>query len=246
MPSKAFHRFKQRLIAYESDIELVDVLITNFLRIPSDAQTICAAVEGRADFHVRLQACPNTDQARRILASHLRLTIHTSFIKELYEDFSEFLANSLSRAALAGVDPARFAGDVKLDIQAREILQAGSWDAVIRLISDKIFRAMENERNTRTLIQKMSARIGLRLEAPIMNAAMPYLDARHILVHRDGKPDELYSRSYPEISLTKGAIALTHDFVGSARDTVRTLAEHIDAKIIDANLVRRQDMAGQR
>lgn len=246
MPSKAYHRFLQRLIAYEADLELTDVLIRNFVQIQSDDRTVCQIMGGNADFHTRLQACPNTDQARKILGSHLKTSIYTSFIKELYEDFSEFIATSLSRAALAGVDPARFAGEVKLDIHAREILQAGSWEAVIRLISDKIFRALENERNTRVLINKMSARVGLQLDETMLGAAMPYLDARHILVHRDGRPDAFYIQAYPNIARVKGAIVMNHEFVGRARDSVKALAEHIDARMIGTNLVRQQDMAGQR
>ncbi len=169
-----------------------------------------------------------------------------AFVKELYEDFSEFLATSLSRAALAGVDAARFAGEGKLEIHAKEILHAGSWEAVIRLISDKIFRALENERKTRDLITKMGNRIGLAIEAAQLDAAMPYLDARHILVHRDGKPDELYTRSYADIPIVNGEIQLNFEFVGRARSTVTALADHIDERMIAANLVRRQDMAGQR
>ncbi|PTT74807.1 hypothetical protein DBR41_27000 [Pseudomonas sp. HMWF010] len=247
MPSKALHRFTQRLISYETDLELTDVLITNFLRGQADERTICEATGGRVDGYPRLHACPNTIQSRKIVGLHLKSTIHVAFIKELYEDFSDFLATSLSRAALAGVDASRFAGEVKLDIHAKEILQAGSWDAVIRLISDKIFRALENERNTRSLINKMSVRVGLQLEENVLTAAMPYLDARHILVHRDGKPDDLYVRSYPDVPIARnGAITMNFDFVTRARNAVKALAEHIDARMIDAGLVRQQDIAGQR
>lgn len=246
MTSKALYRFTQRLRSYETDLELADLLIRNFLGLPNSGGTVSDAIGGRPDAYVRLNACRNTAQSRKVVGLHLKSTIHVAFIKELYEDFSEFLATSLSRAALAGVDAARFAGEVKLDIHAKEILQAGSWDAVIRLISEKIFRALENERNTRVLIQKMSVRVGLQLEDAILTAAMPYLDARHILVHRDGKPDTLYLNSYPDIPLMNGNIVLNYDFVSHARRTVWALADHIDTRMIDANLVRRQDMAGQR
>lgn len=243
---KALHRFTQRLIAYETDLEIADLLVRDFLAGAADDRSLCQAIGGRANLYPRLHACRNTAQARKIVGLHLKRTLHVAFIKELYEDFSEFLSTSLSRAALAGIDAARFAGEARLDLHAKEILQAGSWDAVIRLISDKIFRALENERNTRMLINKMSVRVGLRLEDQPLNDAMPYLDARHILVHRDGKPDEIYTRSYPDISIVKGEINLNFEFVSRARNAVLALAEHIDVKMVEAGLVRQQDMAGQR
>lgn len=246
MSSKAFQRFSQRLISYETDLELADLLTKSFLRHASDNRMLCELLEGQAEFHPRLQACPNTEQSRKIVGLHLKSTINVAFVKELYEDFSEFLATSLARAALAGVDAARFAGEAKLELSAKEILQTGSWESATKLISDKIFRSFENERNTRILITKMSARVGLQLDENILSAAMPYLDARHILVHRDGKPDDLYRRTYPQISVVKGQISITFTFVTRARQMVRALAEHIDTRMIEANLVRRLDMAGQR
>ncbi len=75
---------------------------------------------------------------------------------------------------------------------------------------------------------------------------MPFLDARHILVHRDGTADELYRRDYPQIALRKGKIVVNFDFVLSARAAVDALARHIDDRIIHANLVRNQDMHGRQ
>lgn len=246
MPSKALHRFDQRIGSFDADLELSDILIRNFLELSNSDHSVCEAISGRSDTYPRLNSRKNTRQSRNIVGLHLNRTIYVAFIKEIYEEFSEFLGTSLSRAALAGVDAARFAGEVKLDLHAKEILQAGSWENVIRLISDKIFRALENERNTKLLINKMSSRIGLQLEDHILTAAMPYLDARHILVHRDGRPDDLYLHSYPNTQITNGEITLNYDFIRGAREHVRTLAEHIDVRMIEANLVRRQDMVGQR
>ncbi len=107
----------------------------------------------------------------------------------------------MTKAALKGIDPARFVGEVRLDIHAAEFLAAGNWDAAVALVSNAIFRKLENERNTKDLVRKASVRLGLQIDQGKLDAAMPYLDARHMLVHRDGKTDEQYRRDYPGIPL---------------------------------------------
>lgn len=244
MPSKAYQRFDARITAYDADLELADILTSAFVKRPNSETSVCEAVGADFAKYPKLHLRQNTRKSRQIVASHMKSTLYVAFIKDLYEDFSEYLATSLSRAALAGVDAAQFSGEVKLDLQAREILQTGSWEGVIRLISDKIFRALENERSTIKLINKISARVGLQLEDAVLNEAMPYLDARHILIHRDGKPDDVYTRSYPTVPVSNGKLVIGFSFIKDARNHVRALAQHIDDRMQDARLVRPQDMMG--
>jgi hypothetical protein len=164
----------------------------------------------------------------------------------LFEDLSEFISDTMTKAALKGIDPGRFVGEVKLDIHAADFLAAGDWEAAVKLVSDAIFRKLENERNTRDLIRKASVRLGLQISQQTLDAAMPYLDARHILVHRDGRTDEQYRRDYPNIRLRDERIVVDYPFVADAKRTVTALALDIDQRIIASNLVRPQDVSGQR
>lgn len=246
MPTKALNRFIDRVVSYESDLELNDVLIRNFLDRPNSQDSIAIAIGVDAARYPRLGSRVNSKNSRNIVGLHLKRTLYIGFIKELYEDFADYLSTSLARAALAGVDPNRFVGEVRLDLHATEIIGAGSWEAVVRLMSEKIFRALENERSTITLIDKIGKRLGLRLEKNILDAAIPYLDARHILVHRDGLVDEVYRNKYPTIALDGDKIVLNHVVVTAAKQAVRALAEHIDEKLLAQGLVRNRDIARQR
>ena len=75
---------------------------------------------------------------------------------------------------------------------------------------------------------------------------MPYLDAHHILVHRDGKTDEKYRRSYSDILLRNEKIIADFNLISSAKSAITALARDIDDKVLATDLVRRQGMAGQR
>jgi len=246
MPTKAYHRFIQRVEYYGADLELCDLLVRQFFVAQNTDTSVAEVLGSNNDRHPYLGRRANVRRSRMICGSHLKHTLHVAFVKDLFEDFSAFLADTMTKAALKGIDPARFVGDVRLDIHVTDILGAGSWDATVRLVSDAIFRKLENERNTRDLIRKASVRLGLQIEQAALDNAMPYLDARHILVHRDGSTDQQYRNDYPQIQLRDDKLVVDYAFVSEAKRRVSELAVEIDNKIIAADLVRRQDMQGQR
>ena len=246
MVTKAFRRFEQRVEYYGADLELCDLLVRSFTIRPNTATSLAVDLGTDAARHPYLARRTNTLASRRICGSHLKSTLYTAFIKDLYEDFSEYLATIMANAAIKGVNPARFVGNIKLDLHATDILSAGNWEGAVRTISDSIFRKLENERNTRELIRKASERLGLNVDQVVLDAAMPYLDARHMLVHRDGKTDDQYRIDYPHIVLRDEKIVVDFPFVSSAKSAISALAREIDQKLIAADLVRRQDLDGNR
>lgn len=246
MATKALRRFEQRIDSYNTDLELCDLLVRQLFAKQNSVENLAVALGGTAERYPYIGRRSNNKQSRDVCGAHLKHTLLTAFVKDVFEDFSAFIAETMTKAALKGVNPQRFVGDVKLDLSAAEILGSGSWDSAVRLVSDSIFRKLENERKTRDLIQKASVRLGLNVDNGILNDAMPYLDARHILVHRDGKADELYTRDYPGIALRNEKIVVDYNFASQTRTTVRALAQHLDELIIAADLVRPQDLSGQR
>lgn len=242
--SKALHRFLNRIAYYTIDIELTDLLVDGFKTLPNTNDRMSEAFGGQLGRYERLDNRANTQNSRKLVGNHLRKTINTAYIKELHEDFSEFLATSMSRAALAGVDPARFTGEIHLEIPAKELLKIGNWDSIAVEISDKIFRTLENEKSTKSLISKICNRLGLNLPENLLDNAMPYLDARHILVHRDGMVDEKYKKDYPAIQSKDGKLLVNYAFTKRATFHVTALAKHIDDELIGKGFVRQQDMIG--
>lgn len=239
MKTKALQRFESRIDAFNTDLELVDVLVRSFLRQKNSTQSIAASLSKQPEKYPNIDKRKNNKTSRNITGLHLRKTIHISYIKEIYEDFYEFLSTSLSNASETGINPQRFIGDAKIDISAKEILTMTSIQEATKYISDKIFRTLENERDTKKLIDKFSNRLGLAVNSKLLADAMPYLNARHIFVHRDGKPDAKYKKSYPNISVTKGAIDTNYQFVMDARAAILALAKNIDDEIIAKNLYLR-------
>jgi hypothetical protein len=239
--TKAYHRFQQRCDYYETDLQLCELLVRDFVSMANSTDIVAVALGSTRAQHPRLGQL-NSERTRQIRGGHLKRTLSASFVKDIYEDFVDFFGETMTRAAQKGVDPGRFAGEVKLDFQARDILAAGSWDNLVGLVSQRIFRAIENERKTALLISKVSNRLGLTIDTTVIDAAMPYLDARHMLVHQDGRADEQYRRKYPAIAAPQGKIRLDNVFIAAARSTIDALARAIDAQIIAHDLVRPEHM----
>ncbi|MGO1080724.1 hypothetical protein [Inquilinus sp. CA228] len=220
------------------------LLVERFLDIENSERSVAEALGGTNDRHPYIGRRVNNRQSRSICGNHLKRTIYVSFVKDLFEDLSEYISSTMRNAALKGLDPARFVGDAKIDITAAEFLASGSWSAAVGLVSDTVFRKIENEKSTKDLVRKASARLGLQLDQTKFDVAMPYLEARHVLVHRDGKVDDRYRQEYPRIRIKDEKIVVDHMFVTDARSAVTELALDIDRKVIAANLVRLQDMSG--
>lgn len=235
--TKAYYRFLQRCDYYETDLALCDLLVRNFVEMPDSTTTLAEALGSSKALHPDLGQT-NARRSREVRGGHLKRTLAASFLKDLYEDFVDYVSETMARAALAGVDPARFTGEAKFELHAREVLGAGDWDGVVGLISQKVFRALEGERRTTALVGKSAARLGLTIDQTVIDAAMPYLDARHMFVHQDGRADAEYKRKYPAVALRDGRINADQAFVDQARRSVEALAGAFDAEIIANGLVR--------
>ena len=246
MKTKVLHRFEQRIRYYDSDIELCDLLVESYLKDANSDENIAVAQGATVESHPVLAARQNNRASRNTTGNHLKSTVGAAYIKDLFEDFTDYISDVMTKAAIKGISPGQFVGDVKLEMSARDILSAGSWDEVVSNISREIFRKLENEKSTRDLINKASVRLGLNVDKTLLSEAMPYLDARHILVHRDGKTDEKYRKTYSTVRLRDGKIVTDLVFAKKARIAVKALAADIDAKIIDADLIRQQDLSGNK
>lgn len=239
--TKAYHRFKQRCDYYEVDVELCDLLVRQFIGMTDSNDKLAVALGSDATRHPKLDQ-RNSKRTREVRGGHLRRTMVASAIKDLYEDFVEFISETMAKAALKGVDPGRFAGGAKFELNAKEVLGLGDWDSVVTLISQKIFRQLEGERKTMVLITKAAKHLGLTIDQAVIDGAFPYLETRHLLVHQDGRADADFRGRFGGISVREGKINLTTRLVTDARLAVDALAKAFDVEIISKGLVRAEHL----
>lgn len=243
MISKALVRFLNRAARFDVDVEFVDV-VASAARAGALSKTAGKLFDHiDTTKHPRLAAQKVAENNRKLAVTHLKTTVHSAYVKDLYEDMSAYFAEVLRAAAANGLDPGRLVGEHKFSVDANEILKCGSWEAIVAMVTRDLFRKLENEKSTKGLLEKIDAKLDLKVDHKIIAAALPYLEIRHLLVHRDGEVDDIFVKAHPSFGVRAGDfIELTHDLVSKTRSTVIAMVKHYDEKIIKAKLLGKADL----
>jgi hypothetical protein len=244
MKTKSHVRFFSRAAHLDVDIELADVMrisIQGGLLSGAGNQYIFDKVNPQQ--HPRLASRANTNESRKLAANHLKATLCEAFLKNIYEDISQYFLEILTSAARNGLDPNRLIGEHKVTFDANTILQAGSWDKVVSLVTQSVFRKLENERSTKDLLEKMNGKLNLGVLQATIDSALPYFEVRHLLVHSDGKADQKFCSSFPTFGATVGQkIKLDYVLLQNARTAICQLVEEFDQKIVANNVVAANEL----
>lgn len=239
MKTRAHVRFFNRAAHLDADIELADVFKVAIAQgdlSTNNGQYLFEYVN--AQRHPRLASRTISSHNRTLAVNHLKATLCGSFLKDIYEDMTQYFQEILEAAARHGLDPNRLIGDHRVSFEANDILAAGSWPNVVRLVSQSVFRKLENERSTNNLLRKMNGKLDLGVSEAIIDAALPYFEIRHLLVHSDGKADQKFCDSFPAFGATAGQkISLDHGILQNARTAIFALINAFDQQIVAKNVV---------
>jgi hypothetical protein len=243
MQTKALVRFLNRAARFDGDLEITHVVgraIEAGLLTPQGGESIFVGVD--SVHHPRLAKQKPSDHNRKIVATHLTKTVRVAYVKDLYEDLASYLTDIVLCAARKGFSPDQLIGEHKLTVDANELLKAGSWESVLRMIAESLFRRMEGMRSTSKLIESLDKKLGLGLSPDLVAAALPYLELRHLLVHTDGVADESFCEKFPQFGAKPHEqIPMSHTVVCAARQAVTALVLHVDERLIAAGLVLNDD-----
>lgn len=180
------------------------------------------------------------DQNRRLVINHLKSTLYTAYIKDLYEEFSIYLKGIMKEVYTnAKVTPERLLGEHKVNLTSVAILQHLQMGDLADTIIDNIFQALENERSTVGLITKFHNKIGLDIDQELVDKAIYYLEIRHKLVHTDGFVDEEFKKKHGALKYTSdNKIKLNYCTIRQAYEEVLHLISNIDSKVISMGLAK--------
>jgi len=244
MKTKAYHAFQQKLIYFDDDIELIDVLRTGVLEGDlTDPATNNLLRHVDPTRHTHISRRRNSDGSRKNVVNHLRSSIYSSYIKDMYEEITIYLKTIIKQASINGFNSGRIIGEHSFKMDAKSVLELGDWDSVCRMVSDSVFQNLESERSTLNLLKKVTTKLGLNIDDLHINNALPYLEIRHFLVHTDGKPSQDFINKYPHIRRrSNGYILVDYQLINSARNHIKTLMAAYDQEVVDKNLLKPEDL----
>lgn len=243
MKTKAYHAFAQKLIYFDDDLDLIDVLragVVNGDLTDNESKLVLKNVDPQKHTHIARRK--NADGSRMQVINHLRATLYAGYVKDAYEEVTHHLRTVLKKAAENGFDAGRIIGEHSCKFDAKLILAAGNWNAVAGLVSDSVFQSLEAEQSTLKLLQKVSSKLALGVDPALIEAALPYLEVRHFLVHTDGFLPADFIAKNPAIATKNGYVQLDFKFVNELREAVKKLVKAFDEKVIAANLLQPADL----
>jgi len=243
MRTKAYHAFEQKIIYFDDDIALIDVLRESVLKGDlTDAGSKFVLKNIDPIKHEHLKRRKNSEGSRKLLINHLRQTVYSSYVKDLYEEVTHYLRAILEKSAENGFDAGRIIGEHSTKFDAKAILAIGNWESVAKLIADSVFQALEAEKSTLKLFEKISNKLALGIDNNLIEAALPYLEVRHYLVHADGKAPDDFKHKYPGIPIKDGYFQLSYTFVSNLKNTTKALIKSYDEAVVAANLLKAADL----
>ena len=237
--SKAGLRFVNRVDYFDEDIEFVELLYKQRSNLLKSETLLFAEMSDSEPMLSRKQVCT---QSRTLVVAHLRSTVYTAFIKEIYEEVTEYLRTLLEEAALISQtkeEAFKLIGNTKLTLLAGELLQYHDIQDIHKRIADDIMRQLENEKSTIKLIEKICERLSIKVDQQTIDSALPYLELRHILVHSDGKPDSTFIEKYGDIfTIKKRSIVLNRDIAAKAKMKITDLIKAIDKEAVTIGIMK--------
>lgn len=234
--TKGFVKFHSRVEYFSTDIELVDLVVKNIQLLKGEnvifkdlKPTICPNL---AKYH-------NADDTRRKAANHLRKTLYVAFVKEIYEEVTEYLIYILKEGAKQSNNIRQLIGEhTKGVFTDYEILSVRSLEAIQEQAVIHIYQQLEAEKSTIELIKKICKKLSLKVDLAIIDDALPYLECRHIFVHSDGIPNKEFITKHPNVTIDKkNRISLSKAFLKNAKDKIVRLISYIDQELINNGIV---------
>ena len=238
--SKAHNTFVNRVLHFDDDIEFMDIVCRHVARTDfaeDDKIFKCFDV----DKHPNIARHIATQHSRKLIANHCKATLYASYVKDIYEEFSEYLRSIIAEAFdNAKISPERIAGGHEtISMTLKDILKFQMNGTLTEIIIGRIFQALENERSTIKLINKVCSKLGLTVDESIIQDAVYYLEIRHKLVHADGLADEDFRKSHQGLTYTNDShIDLTYDTIISLKKNVTALVDAIDREALSKQILK--------
>lgn len=237
--SKSYQRFRGRIEHLEQHLEAVDVCIALALETtkanPKKAKTILGALDKDIPKYKRLKQ-PVAESPRIFNYSKSQSFEHS--LITLYRYFGEYLRGILeemySRAPLAVV------GKVTgTSLQFHELVSLGTYEAIVTKMIDITFRRLEDERSTTKLLEKIIGHTKVKIGDDLREAALRYLELRHLFIHNSGRCDAIYEKAHGKYFKVKEGDDLPTDFktTSAAMKAVMKLVKSIDHELLHGKFV---------
>ena len=242
--SKQYIIYKNKTDQFNADVELIDIICESYAKQCQDLDTLFPESD-RPIKYPTLSKWKVSPHNRRKAIGHLANTLFSSYIKDLYEEFSLYLRAVVRESYVSAKgDPNRIAGNLSnASLSYSDILTFFRDGTLVDEIINGIFKKLEAERSDTKLVKQFADRVGLTIDETLISDAVNCLDVRHVLVHADGIVDDRWLRSHPDFKANldedgKRYIKLTKKSVLAAKKKIDALVLAIDNQALEKGFLK--------
>lgn len=238
MKTKHLIKFLATAALLDTDLEFVDVIQISVDRGNLKTGQSKLIFDHVKKTHSKLSNRANSDHSRKLAASHLKSSIRAAFIKSIYEAAATYFQGILKAAMRKGINTERILGKHSRSFSCKELIEIGSYPKLLETIAAAIFRQLENEKSTKTLIEEMKNKLDLDIPDELISQALPYFEIRHRIVHAEGIADKEFCSRFPNIVAEPNkTIRLSYEIVSEAKKSITNLILEFDKQITTNGVV---------
>lgn len=237
--SKSLQRYRGRIEHLEQHMQAIDVCFTLALEATTAnkpaAKTILGALGKEHAKYSRLKQ--PAGEGLRVFNFSKSQSFEHSLIA-LYRYFGEYLRNILGE--MYAKEPLAVVGKVAGNsLQFHELVNLGSYEAIILKMIDTTFRRLEDERSTTKLLEKIIGHTKVKVDEAVREEALRYLELRHLFIHNNGKCDVIFEKAHGAHLKIKDGDDLPTDYktTSAAVAAVTKLLKTIDHELTHAKFI---------
>lgn len=238
----SFTTFIYRCNELYSQIQLVDAAICHLTKILSAASkinnqnTICEILECNPRTYIKLKQ-PVTKYSE--LVGLARRKESENAIRQLYGYFTHYLRDVLKELypfqsyLISQINGEHIS---KQNLSYKEIIDLKDYKSIENEIVNRVFRSLENKRDTKGLIDKIQHTFTLTIGNDVKQKALCYLELRHLLVHNNGLADNAYVDAFGQYYTTNPIVVnerirTTFSVYKNAQNAIHKLCDTMDEQL---------------
>lgn len=244
--SKSYQSFDGKVRSLKLHIQLADIALSKAnkkcLRNKNNGKTIGETLGSTTVKHPQLNIPNNPKDIGRVFATS-RIKINEQAIIELYAYFADYVSGVIRE--FENTNPNRILGlippQTPTDLSYKDVFVLGNYGSILDEIAKRVFRSLEDERNTSKLLKKFIKTTKQNVPVNIQQDALVYLEIRHLIIHNNSKADTKFNsmnnHGLVAVHLGNKKIAINYALTNSAIDAVSLLCKTMDDELVRLGLI---------
>lgn len=212
------------------------------MKSAGQGKKLAEVMNGNLQTHRQLNIPDNKVDIQRTFVTN-RNRLNQQALIDIYRAFSYYMKNVITE--LSHQNPIKMQGLLcnKTDksMTYPDIINLGSYNAIITDMANKVFRSLENLRSTTEMLDKLLNLTHANIDQSIKEDAILYLELRHLIIHNNSRADDKFiernTKGLVNVNPASKKISYNYSLSNIAMNVVYQLCKQFDDEIVRLGLV---------